>query len=383
MGQHAQGWSLRLPPGKNRSVLVVRFRHNGRRITKSTGHSDRELASREAARVYAEVVSGRKVARTVSKDLASAVSDFLAAFAKTNSAEWAGTVGLYWRAHLLPFFSTLENFTPASYEDYIGERLQCVSRSSVKHELSALRVFREWAGKRGLELPPVPSLARSGDVGTRHKQARKRKATILSPAQVRRLLMAMPVKSKQERWCRPLFTLLWETGLRPTTLLQLETPLHYAHGNPSLFVTREIDKEAFERSLPLTPAARKALDQVCPEDPNSVPQKLFPGFKKGTLRKMLELAVDKAGLGALDVSPYDFRHSRITGLANSPDVPLTGVSYLAGHSRVSTTALYIQGSRAAAERALAAFGERSGERRPKQAPSGGSKSGRKSDSKAT
>ena len=42
---------------------------------------------------------------------------------------------------------------------------------------------------------------------------------------------------------------------------------------------------------------------------------------------------------------YDRRHARLTQLAESYD--LTGAAYLAGHMRVSTTALYVRANRSA------------------------------------
>ena len=42
---------------------------------------------------------------------------------------------------------------------------------------------------------------------------------------------------------------------------------------------------------------------------------------------------------------YDRRHARLTQLAESYD--LTGAAYLAGHKRVSTTALYVRANRSA------------------------------------
>jgi integrase len=169
---------------------------------------------------------------------------------------------MYVRAHLLPFFGNFETFTPTNYGDYMRERIQQVSRSTLRKELSGLRQFRSWCEEQGFgDLPPVPGLPKHGHPGKRHKQGRKRPATILSPAEVARILACVsePV--------RPFFTLCWETGLRPySTILKLETPLHYKKGAKTLFISREIDKRAFERTIPLTPEASEVLDGLCPKD---------------------------------------------------------------------------------------------------------------------
>ncbi|HEX8793022.1 MAG TPA: tyrosine-type recombinase/integrase, partial [Polyangiaceae bacterium] len=189
-----------------------------------------------------------------------------------------------------------------------------------------------------------------------------RKATIITPAEAKRILMAMPERSRRTgTWVRPLFIVLWETGLRPVTVLRLLAPLHYSKGQKHLFITREIDKEGFERNVPLSPAARKALDRVCPKA-----GRLFDN-RKGALKVYLRIALEKAGLSDRKISVYDFKHTRISIGANTPGVALAGVAHLVGHKYVSTTALYVQSGETAAAAALRAmasprFGGRSGGR---------------------
>jgi integrase len=267
------------------------------------------------------------------------------------SAEHAKIVGAtYFKVHLIPFFASFEHFTPAMYADYGRTRLQKVSRPTVRKELCALRRFVAWCGDHDLLLPAVPPLQKHGQPGKRAKNARKRRATIITEAIAKRILMAMPERSRRTgEWVRPLFTVLWETGLRPKTVLRLEAPLHYRKGSDTLFISREIDKEGFERTIPLSAAARGALDRVCSDKPG----RLFEA-KSSSLRHSVASALAAAGLEELDVSPYDFRHSRITAMANAPG-PLTGASFLAGHKHASTTSLYIQGGEQAARETLAAM----------------------------
>ena len=351
MAKHAEGWKLRVNPNSG-GVQQVRFRHLGRRFERSTGTSDPAKAAVEAARIYSEVVSGRRaVSAPVSTELDVAVSSFLVDFGLENSEPWAKIVELYFKAHLLPFFASFHRFTPASYADYGRARLQQVSRPSVRKELSALRRFVAWCEEHDVHLSPVPSLPKYGSPGKRAKHARKRKACIIDDATAKRILLAMPERSRRTgEFVRPLFTVLYETALRSATVLKLETPLHYSKGQDHLFITREIDKEGYERKLPLTPAARKALDRVCPKTPG----KLFLA-KRSSLRHSFESALAAAGLETLDASPYDFRHTRLTRLANTPNVPLTGVSFIAGHKYLSTTSLYVQASEKAAKEALDVF----------------------------
>ncbi len=355
MGKLTQGgWQLRLPEG--RTIHKVRFRYAGKRFELSTGKSDPGEAAVEAARIYAETVTGRRVARPVAADLEVAVSQFLADVELEASPAWAKIVTLYFETHLIPFFESFDRFTLATYADYGRARLQKASRPSVRKELSALRRFVAWCADHELALPAVPPLPKHGHPGTRAPNARKRKATIITDAEAARILMAMPERSRKTgAFVRPLFQVLWETGLRPATVLKLETPLHYKKGSETLFVSREIDKEGFERTIPLSEKAREALDRAAP----AAPGRIFDALAS-SLRHSLAAALEAAGL-ELDVSPYDFRHSRISAMANAPG-PLTGASYLAGHKHASTTALYIQGGEQAARETLAAMSRRSGGR---------------------
>ncbi|MGH7295065.1 MAG: tyrosine-type recombinase/integrase [Polyangiaceae bacterium] len=251
---------------------------------------------------------------------------------------------------MIPFFGSFERFTPASYGDYGRTRLQHASRPTVRAELCALRRFVGWCAEHDVQLPPVPPLPKHGTAGTRARNARKRKATILSESEAKRIIMCMPERSRKTGcFVRPFFQLLWESGLRPITLLRLTAPLHYKRGSARLFVSREIDKEGFERWVPLSTAARAALDRVTPKSNEG---KLFADVPKASLRVYLRNAVEAAGLTARGISVYDFRHSRISIGANS-GAPLAGTAYLVGHRMLSTTALYTQTSEQAARDALA------------------------------
>jgi integrase len=337
---------LRLPPGHK--TLTVRFRHKGKRVERSTGKSDPSEAAREAAQIYAAVVTGRSAPLAVAAAFDQAVASFLADYETTHTRGTFETVKMYFRAHIIPFFGAFQAFTPTSYADYVRRRIRQATRVTLRKELSALRLFVDWAGQHGISLPAVPSLPKQGHPGVRAKNARKRKATILSTAEANQIFASMPEKSARTgTWVRPLFIVLWETGLRPSTVLKLEAPLHYTKGSPRLFISREIDKERYERHVPLSRAARKALDRVCPDA-----GKLFD-VRERSLRDSLEAALRVCGLTHRKVSVYDFKHSRISIDANS-GAPLAGVAHLVGHKHISTTALDVQTGEAAARAALAA-----------------------------
>jgi len=336
MARQAEGWKLVLLPG--RTIYAVRFRWKGVRHFRSTGCSDREAAGAEAARIYAETVSGRKAdLAPVAGNLKEHVAAFLLHYAATHKAGTAGTVEDYFRAQFIPFFRSLDRFTKLSYSDFVADRIQCVTRSTLRKELSALRQFREWLSTRGVTIDEIPRLPKHGHAGVRSKNARKPKATLITPREAKKILAAMPERSRRTgAWVRPLFVVLWETGLRPITVLALEAPTHYQRGAKTLFISREIDKEGFERRIPISPAATRALDLVFPK---SGAGKLFDA-DEASLRFSLAAAVREAGLSDRNIGVYDFKHSRITHDANS-GAPLTGVMFLVGHKHLSTTARYV------------------------------------------
>lgn len=348
MGRVAQGWKLRQQTVD--SPYYVRFRHAGRRIELSTGTKDPGEAATRAAQIYADRVTGRRVSRAVEGRLDAVVEAYLLDLAKTVSPAWLEIVSTYFGAHLLPFFRAFDAFTSVAYGEYIRYRLQHVTRASLRHELSALRQFATWCTERGTPLPPVPSLPKHGHAGTRATK-RKRRATILTRDEVARILAAMPVRSLREphHLVRALFVVLWETGLRAPTVLGLEAPLHYRKGQGHLFITAEIDKEGYERDVPLSAAARRALDASVPAG-----GRIFTA-PVASLRHYLAAALRRLGWGDRPISKYDLKHTRLTLGANTPGVPLTGLAHMVGHKHVTTTAKYIQPGAAAAKDALAAM----------------------------
>jgi integrase len=211
----------------------------------------------------------------------------------------------------------------------------------VRKELSALRQFCDWSGI-DVEIPGLP---KHGHPGKRAKNARKPKAHILDPAQIEKVLAALPQQGLRRQgdtstlpWVRDFFIVLWETGLRQSTLFALETPRHYKPGSSVLFISRDIDKAHDERELDLSLPAREALDRCVP-----AVGRIFPKFSP---REPLAKACAVAEVPL--ISPYDIRHSRLTSWANTPGLPLAGVSYLAGHRSLATTAKYVQSQREAA-----------------------------------
>ncbi len=227
---------------------------------------------------------------------------------------------------------------------------------TVRKECSALQSLVDWAAREdiGLLTEPVKvPTPRKGATGTR---ARKRQLVDLTPEQVEIILANLPERLRSGAVCRAYFRVLWETGLRRGNLLRLRAPDDYRRGSSVLRVRKEADKSSFERELPLTEAAREALDSVVP--------KRGPLFTKADHRKSLRKAARIAGVPehlVRHIGNHDFRHARTTALLDQ-GASLTGVGYLVGHKRATTTDGYAHARQSAARKALELSGYHSGHR---------------------
>ncbi len=244
---------------------------------------------------------------------------------------------LYARGWVAWFDDDLGNVTESSLGDLVRERLRHVVRSTVKKERSALKKFLAWCEEKGLgrapEVPPIPAKA----MGTRARIVKKAE---LSPRDTAKILAALPETTPRGALVRDRYRVAYETGLRPSTVARLVAGVHFAPGWDHLHVTSDIDKARYERKVPLTSSAREILDRVCPES--------GPIFGAHDTRDAWATAVRATGI---DATPYDLRRAAGTHLVDS-GAPLTGVAYLLGHKQISTTSIYLQATRKAAETAL-------------------------------
>lgn len=141
---------------------------------------------------------------------------------------------------------------------------------------------------------------------------------------------------------------MFETTLRPSTLDALSVPEHYQRGSNAIAITDELDKARFGPPVQLSDAARAALDAVIPEA-----GLIFGDHDyRDQLRKVARAVLPAHK--AKTFTAYDLRHARLTQLAETGN--LTGAAYLAGHKKVTTTAIYAGANQAAAPRPLAAVG---------------------------
>ena len=357
MSKTKTSWTLR-QKGRNH---YVRFSHGGQRHEIPTGTSDLATAKERAVQLYADVVSGRRPSHDSAPLKADTqLLDIAAEWIANTESEVSpqthnhrlGCVG----THLAPFFGTLDNVTNATCAGYVRERLKKVKKETVKKELSVLRGFLDWCVEQGfLDEAPTVSSPKRNMLGTPHPVRRRKEATPITEEEANAIIARLPVLSESRKTepfaVRARVRFAFETGLRPATVAGLRVPEHYTPGSEMLKITDEIDKNRYGRELPLSEAAREALDSVCPE------KCLI--FGKHDMRDQLR----KAAKGILDderlrrFTIYDLRTLRATLLAAGGDLPAT--AYLMGWKQVTTANIYAKPTQRAAARLLRR--ERTGE----------------------
>ena len=206
-----------------------------------------------------------------------------------------------------------------------------------------------WA-KTGRYLAAYPAISNppANQKGTAYlggKYAQKR--IEVAPEQCEALIKVLPVQTPRAKHpARARIIVAWETGLRRATLDQIEAPGDYYPGRQTLRIRDEIDKARFGRELPITDAARAALDEVCPTK-----GLLFGPMNLHCALKKAALAIGMDPDAAHHLSNHDFRHGRLTDMGEHT-TELAGMAFLAGHKHVTTTAKYVHSSRRAGERVL-------------------------------
>ena len=338
-----------------RGVYGIRWRQeNGRRKEVSLRTEDIKEAQRLAPQVYADHVSGATkewgtlcLSHPATK-LDELIAEWIVAIQPElgkRTDETYTTYGKHWLKHM----KFLGDIKSAKIGDYQRARLKVVLRDTVDLELSAMRRFFKWLKERE-HIKALPEFPEIGDrvTGTHFKVRRRRRPTeVMSPAQMDAVIEAMPVWSERKVRgdyfpVRPRFIVARETGLRPTTIDGLLARDLTVSG---LHIRKENDKNRWERVVPLTPAAREALESVLPKDPDAI---IFGHhewdlvFYRAALKALGPELADK-------MAPYDLKHGLVTELFDR-GAPETGIQFLTG--TISAIRRYSHPTRSAAEEAI-------------------------------
>jgi integrase len=273
------------------------------------------------------------------------------------------TYRIYALTHFAPFFKVLGNFTSRQCASYGSHRLSKVQRDTVQKELSALRWLGQWCEREGLvdAAPEVPPLRRAARGRVNKPRAARSGIDVHEAAKI---IEALPDFSRSKRVApfaiRNRFIVALETGLRPSTLNQIEAPLDYQRGSKTLRIRDEIDKNRYGRDLPLSDRARAALDAVCPD------RGLIFGkhdYREAWSEACAAVLPEEQ---AKTVTIYDLRRARLTELSETGNLP--GAAYLAGHRQITTINKYAQPNLKAAQRAMSASEERRRAQQPEAEP---------------
>ena len=325
------GWNL--SPDRRTEIWFVRFTHKGKRYNLSTRTTDFGAAQVEAATIYAETVSGQRRQSRERREVAEATGEWLA----LHEGVWSDAHFDARKSRsrtIANYFGTTDEITEESIKRFFNARLSKVTREAVKLDRSTLKMFYEWAVERGyappMIIPPLPK-------GIKGKSAIDRPHVRLKPEQARTIIEALPERTKITR--KPIRTMMeveWDTGLRAYGLWRLQAPRHYSRRG-SLYLSADIDKEGFARTLELRPETAERLNEL--ED-----GLLFGKFAYlWTLRQTAHRTKRLTGLTEYEcdhVDLRDFRHAAATALWHRSN-SIAAVSYMLGHKQETTTVRYL------------------------------------------
>lgn len=361
MGSKPQGWRL-VPRGK---FFHVRFRHEGRRHFVSTGTTDPRRAEIEAARIYADTISGRRGSAVASKisnaPLDVAIAKWLATLEGILDDTTLKTYQTTYVARWLDRWERVDQIADdARIADFVRERLRVTLKKTVRKELSALFGFFGYCIEIGLlqNMPARPHI-RKTVLGVRSGRQRE-KAPDVSPGEVEAALAVLPewsrVRNGKRFPVRARFVFGYETGLRPGALNEIAwgDVLPSPDAPEALRIRPQVDKARFGRDVPLSPRARAVLLELraALAAAGATPEASEPIFGgPHDFRAALRAGARAAKLDGL--AAYDLRHARATHLVEA-GAPLAAVAFIHGHRQLTTTDRYAKGTERAASAALAA-----------------------------
>ncbi len=282
------------------------------------------------------------------------------------SEKWWVTRGYHY-AHIAKHFESLVGLaSDALHTTFKNARLAKCSRETHKKERGTLAALFEWIETKpwGFMRPALPKLGKK-DKGTR--DARRKSAEVpMSEAEVEALIANLPEQtSKRGRACNPFRPIRdavlveWDTSLRPITIERLRLHEHWQPERPNeLFIAAAIDKEGYERTIPLTPRLAALFQRRASALPDGQGPLLGP--YQSALRSHWYAAAKAAGIDerrAKKISVYDFRHAAGKRLIDATG-NIRGAAYMLGHRNATSTHRYTKPDEAAGRAAIDALARR-------------------------
>ena len=292
-------------------------------------------------------------------DLKSLSADFLDERTGGEISEsTASLYALHLEKHLLPRWNNVKDITTRELARYQSERLKMVTLATVKKELSTLRQVLKFCHETGElgEVPQFPKSPRKSN-GTRAKGGARGYTEGFSAEHARALIQMLPEKSREshgEKWpLRGFYELMFETGQRPGMIEGIRYGTHWRGGDSHILITGDIDKNRWERTIPISSKAVSALESVTPKADGRMFRHL--GFTHSLRAAALNAGVPRHI--AKRVHSYDIRHARITELVNETG-KITGVGYLVGHKQMTTTNRYSHAQKEQGAEVVGLMGEK-------------------------
>ncbi|MDE2107376.1 MAG: tyrosine-type recombinase/integrase, partial [Patescibacteria group bacterium] len=261
-------------------------------------------------------------------------------------------------------FETLSGLaSEAKQRAYKDARLQKCSKENHKKERGTMLALFDWLETKPwvFRRPALPKLGKK-DRGTRDPN-RKSTPVELSEAEVERLISNLPETTARPRRkgdpLRPIRDVVlveWDTSLRPKTIERLRAPEHWQPETPGeLFIAAEIDKEEYERTIPLTPRLIEVFKRRAAALPGG--RGLLFGDYQQALRPYWHPAAKAAGIDerrARKISVYDFRHAAGKRFLDATG-NIRGAAFMLGHKNATSTHRYTRPDKPAAERLIDAL----------------------------
>ncbi|MCW5933280.1 MAG: site-specific tyrosine recombinase XerD [Fimbriimonadia bacterium] len=243
------------------------------------------------------------------------------------------------------FLESSERLNPSLWNSQMWEgfvyylRKRSLTESSIARKLSAVRAMLKYCVRKGL-------LDRLPDEQDTHAKPHRPLPDVLTPHEMRRLLMQPPLDQARGMRDRAMLELMYATGLRVSELLGLRLQ----DMNMVERTARVLGKRGRERVLPLSPTAIEWVQTYLSEARPALTKKrsspyLFLNDRGGVLSRVAfwNLIKEYAALAGItkNVTPHTLRHSFAVHLLNG-GADLRAVQELLGHTDISTTQIYTQ-----------------------------------------
>ena len=235
-----------------------------------------------------------------------------------------------------------ENLTSQDVRAFRAFLLQDASPATVNRSIVALKVFSAWAIQVScLSYDPTEHIQRVDQVELPPRWLNKR--------QVRQLLRAIERDTQQkttEQWHwqavrdQAIVSLMLYAGLREGEVVALDRGDVQIGERKGRVVVRQ-GKGGKRREVPLSGEARRAVQLYLELEQGNGAVFIGKGGQRLTTRTIQRRVKEIAERAGLEITPHDLRHTFAKRLLDS-GTPLNVAQKLLGHSRLDTTARYVQ-----------------------------------------